>query len=148
METTLMMALLVVASDQGNLLLRKSLIRPFPIPNTNEYIKHTTRLIMKFSSVFSSVNPKKKIIEVTNEIQHNVIRFFRFIFGFLISKIGYIAGTKNYFFPNGCFLWLNGIKKPSAIKGFKVYFGIISQHRLKSTAFGLHLLCLYFKSYQ
>ncbi|GEN75631.1 hypothetical protein CHA01nite_13710 [Chryseobacterium hagamense] len=71
-------------------------------------MKHTATVSMKFSTVFSLVNPKKKTIDVATEIQHKVIRFFRFIYNFLISKIGYILSTKNYFFPNGSFLGLNG----------------------------------------
>jgi len=57
----------------------------------------------KFSTVFSSVKKKKKNIEVARDIQSNVIKFLRFMSGFLGSKLVDIKITENYFFPSGHF---------------------------------------------
>lgn len=100
----LMAALFVVASDHGNFLLRKSLIKPFPAPKTNEYMKDIKTVSKKFSTFFSSVKKIKKNIEVTNDIQSKVIRFLRFMIEFLGSKLVLIKGIKNYFSLNRHFL--------------------------------------------
>jgi hypothetical protein len=76
---------------------------------------------MKFSIVFSPVNPKKKMMEVATEIQHKVIRFLRFIVRFLVPKISYLAGIGNYFFPNGCFLELSGMEKTFCKRRFYIH---------------------------
>jgi hypothetical protein len=110
-ETILTIALLVVASDQGNFLLRKSLSMPLPIPKTKEYIKQMTTVSTKFPGVFSSVKAKKKNTDVANEIQHKVIKFLRFMIDFLNSKLTVIITITNYFSLIRQFTPLNGTKK-------------------------------------
>lgn len=92
-EIMLIAALLVVASDQGNFLLRKSLSIPFPPAKTNEYMKEIKTVNKKFSIVFSFVKTKKKNIEVANDIQSKVIKFLRFMIQFLSSNLDYIQNT-------------------------------------------------------
>jgi hypothetical protein len=87
-ETMLITALLAVASDHGNFLLRKSLISPFPAPKTKEYMDDMAIVSIKFSRFFSSVKTKKKNMDVASDIQHKVIKFLRFIISFLASKLG------------------------------------------------------------
>ena len=89
----LITALFVVASDQGNFLLRKSLIKPFPAPRTKEYMKDINTVSKKFSTFFSSVKTKKKNIEVASDIQSKVIKFLRFMSEFLGPKLVYIKNT-------------------------------------------------------
>jgi hypothetical protein len=86
METMLITALFVVASDQGNFLLRKSLISPFPAPKTKEYMDDMAIVSIKFSKVFSSVKKKKKNMDVASDIQHKVIKFLRFMICFPASN--------------------------------------------------------------
>lgn len=99
-EIILITALVLVASDHGNFLLRKSFMAPFPNPRTNEYIVETRRVIAKFLKVFSSLKIKKKKSAVPSDIQSNMMILLRFIVGFLGSKIAYIKSIKNYFSPN------------------------------------------------
>jgi hypothetical protein len=47
METILKMALVLVVSDHGNFLLRKSFIKAFPKPRTKEYIAEISSVIKK-----------------------------------------------------------------------------------------------------
>ena len=95
METILKTALVRVASDQGNFLLRNSLINPFPNPRTKEYIVERSKVIKKVCIVFSSLKNKKKNNVVPNEVQSNVIRYLRFMICFLDSKLVFIKGIKN-----------------------------------------------------
>lgn len=104
METMLMIALVLVVSDQGNFLLRKSLMMPFPIPKTNEYMVETKRVMAKFSSVFSSLKTKKKKNVVASDIQSNMMMLLYFIVSFLGSKLGFNKSIKNNFSPNRHFL--------------------------------------------
>ncbi len=103
-EIILITALFVVASDHGNFLFKKSLIKAFPAPKRNEYIIEMTTVIKKFSSVLSLVRAKKKKSEVPSEIQSNIIKSVRFMMQFSDSKIIQILSDKNYFLPNGAFL--------------------------------------------
>lgn len=86
METMLKTALLVVASDHGIFLLRKSLIKPFPIPITKEYIAEISKVSEKFSRFFSSVERKKKIRVVAKDTQNKMIKSLRFIGQFILQK--------------------------------------------------------------
>ncbi len=95
METILKTALVRVASDQGNFLLRNSLINPFPNPRTKEYIVERSNVIKKVRNVFSSLKNKKKNNVVPNEVQSNVVRYLRFMICFLDSKLVFIKGIKN-----------------------------------------------------
>lgn len=81
-EIMLIMALFVVASDHGNFLLRKQLIKAFPVHKIKEYIKEMTIVSIKFCTVFSSVKTKKKNIDVASDIQHKVKKSLRFIIDF------------------------------------------------------------------
>jgi hypothetical protein len=94
-ETILKTALVRVASDQGNFLLRNSLINPFPNPRTKEYIVDRSNVIKKVRNVFSSLKNKKKNNVVPNEVQSNVVRYLRFMICFLDSKLVFIKGIKN-----------------------------------------------------
>lgn len=94
-ETILKTALVRVASDQGNFLLRNSLINPFPNPRTKEYIVDRSNVIKKVLNVFSSLKNKKKNNVVPNEVQSNVVRYLRFMICFLDSKLVFIKGIKN-----------------------------------------------------
>lgn len=115
MVTMLIIARFVVASDQGNLLLRKSLIIPLPIPKMNEYIKDIRMVNKKLSRFFSFVKNKKKNRDVANDTQNRVITFLRFMIEFLKSKLALIKSNKNYFFLSCHFYSLNCTKKPSVI---------------------------------
>lgn len=95
METILKTALVRVASDQGNFLLRNSLINPFPNPRTKEYIVDRSSVIKKVRNVFSSLKNKKKNNVVPKEVQSNVVRYLRFMICFLDSKLVFIKGIKN-----------------------------------------------------
>ena len=77
--TMLIIARFVVASDQGNFLLRKSFISPLPPPKINEYMDEIRIVNPKFSIVFSVVKRKKKNIEVARETHASVITFLRVI---------------------------------------------------------------------
>jgi hypothetical protein len=91
MEIILKIALVLVVSDQGNFLLRKSLIRPFPTPNTKEYIVESSSVIIKLFKVLSLKN-KKKNSAVPNDIQSNEIKYLRFMIRFLSSKLIFNKG--------------------------------------------------------
>lgn len=94
-ETILKTALVRVASDQGNFLLRNSLINPFPNPRTKEYIVDRSSVIKKVRNIFSSLKNKKKNNVVPKEVQSNVVRYLRFMICFLDSKLVFIKGIKN-----------------------------------------------------
>lgn len=119
-EIMLITALLVVASDQGNFLLRKSLISPFPAPKTKEYMEDMAMVSIKFSRFFSSVKKKKKNMDVASDIQHKVIKFLRFIFGFPVSELGCLKSIKNYFLPSDHFSLLNASKTFSKEKACEI----------------------------
>ena len=85
-EITLKIALVLVVSDQGNFLLRKSLIKAFPKPRINEYIVETKRVSAKFLKVFSSLKTKKKNKAVPSDIHSNIIMPLRFIAVFLVQN--------------------------------------------------------------
>ncbi len=104
MEMMLMIALVLVVSDHGNFLLRKSLMIPFPNPRTNEYMVETKRVMAKFSSVFSSLKTKKKKNAVASDIQSNMMMLLYFIVSFLGPKLGFNKSIKNNFSPNRHFL--------------------------------------------
>ena len=109
-EITLKIVLFVVASDQGILLLRNSLIAPFPIPIRNEYILEIRMVSIKPFSVLSPEKNKKKNTAVISDIQSKMMKLFLFISAFPDSKLAANKGIKNYFLPNGVFSLLNGIK--------------------------------------
>lgn len=113
METTLKAVLIPVVSDQGNLLLRKSLIKAFPHPRTKEYMAEIDSVIKKLWKFFSFVKNRKKNSDVPNDTQSKIINPLRFIIRFLGSKLVFNKGIKNYYLPKGRFSFLNGIKKPS-----------------------------------
>ena len=94
-EIILKTALVRVASDHGNFLLRNSLINPFPNPNTKEYIVERSSVIKKVCKVFSSLKNKKKNNVVPNDVQSNIVKYFRFMICFLDSKLVFIKGIKN-----------------------------------------------------
>ena len=100
METMLITALFVFASDHGNFLLRKSLISPFPAPKTKEYMDDMAMVSIKFSRVFSSVKTKKKNMDVASDIQHKVIKFFLFIISFPASVWDFLKVLKIIFHRN------------------------------------------------
>lgn len=112
-ETTLKAVLIPVVSDQGNFLLRKSLIKPFPHPRTKEYMVEIESEIKKLWKFFSFVKNKKKNNAVPNDTQSKIISPLRFIIHFLGSKLVFNKGIKNYYLLKGIFFFLNGIKKPS-----------------------------------
>lgn len=126
-EIILITALLVVASDQGNFLLRKSLISPFPAPKTKEYMEDMAMVSIKFSRFFSSVKTKKKNMDVASETQHRVIKFLRFIIGFPASKLGCLKVLKIIFAER--LFSLQSHQKPSPKRRL---MKIISRHRLKN----------------
>ncbi|MCY1251203.1 hypothetical protein D9M72_649360 [compost metagenome] len=95
METILKTALVRVASDHGNFLLRNSLINPFPNPSTKEYMVERSSVIRKEFKVFSSLKNKKKNNVVPNDVQSNMVKYFRFMICFLDSKLVFIKGIKN-----------------------------------------------------
>lgn len=123
-ETILKIVLFVVASDQGNLLLRNSLINPFPTPIRNEYMAEISRVSIKFRTFLSSVKKRKKKMAVPNDIHSNMIKLLRFMSNFPGSKLADIKGIKNYFLLNGLFWRLNGIKKPPVNSEGLVYIMI------------------------
>lgn len=94
-EMILKIALVRVASDQGNFLLRNSLINPFPNPRTKEYMVERSSVIKKVCNVFSSLKNKKKNNVVPNDVQSNVVKYLRFMICFLESKLVFIKGIKN-----------------------------------------------------
>lgn len=79
METILKTLLVLVTSDQGNFLLRSSLITPFPIPITNEYMEEISNVFINAPKFFSFVKNEKKNKAIPKDIQSNIIKFFRFI---------------------------------------------------------------------
>ncbi len=95
MEMILKMALVRVASDHGNFLLRNSLINPFPNPKTKEYMVESSNVIKKVCKVFSSLKNKKKNNVVPNDVQSKVVKYLRFMICFLDSKLVFIKGIKN-----------------------------------------------------
>jgi len=95
MEMILNTALVRVASDQGNFLLRNSLINPFPNPSTKEYIVERSNVIRKVLNVFSSLKNKKKNKVVPNDVQSNILKYLCFMICFLDSKLVFIKGIKN-----------------------------------------------------
>lgn len=94
-EIILRTALVRVASDQGNFLLRNSLINPFPNPNTKEYMVERSSVIRKVLNVFSSLKNKKKNKVVPNDVQSNILKYLRFMICFVDSKLVFIKGIKN-----------------------------------------------------
>ena len=87
MDTMLRNALILVVSDHGNFLLRKSLITIFPKPRTKEYMVQIRKVIPKFRSVFSLLKNKKKNKVVPNVTQSNMIMLLRFMCSVLGFKI-------------------------------------------------------------
>jgi len=85
-EIILTMALVLVASDQGNFLLRNSLINPFPNPSTKEYMVESSNVIRKLFRFFSLLKNKKKNNVVPNDVQSNMMRYFRFMIFFLAQN--------------------------------------------------------------
>jgi len=94
-------ALVRVASDQGNFLLRNSLINPFPNPSTKEYIVERSSVIRNVFRVFSLLKNKKKNKVVPNDVQSNIVKYLRFMICFLDSKLVFIKGIKNLFLLKG-----------------------------------------------
>ena len=94
-EMILNIALVRVASDQGNFLLRNSLINPFPNPRTKEYMVERSNVIRKVCKVFSLLKNKKKNNVVPNDVQSNILKYLRFMICFLDSKLVFIKGIKN-----------------------------------------------------
>lgn len=101
MDTTLKTALIPLVSDQGNFLLRKSLIRAFPKPRTKEYIVEIISVIRKLWKFFSFVKNKKKNSAVPSDTQSKIINPLRFMIRFLGSKLVFIKGIENYFLLRG-----------------------------------------------
>lgn len=95
MEMILNTALVRVASDHGNFLLRNSLINPFPNPSTKEYMVERSSVIKKVLNVFSSLKNKKKNKVVPNDVQSNILKYLRFMICFIDSKLVFIKGIKN-----------------------------------------------------
>jgi len=85
MEMILKIALVRVASDQGNFLLRNSLINPFPNPRTKEYMVERSSVIRKLCKVHSLKNKKKNKV-VPNDVQSNIMRYLRFMIFFLTQN--------------------------------------------------------------
>ena len=86
MHAILMIALFVVASDHGNFLLRKSLIKPFPIPMRKEYMDEISRVSIKLFRLYSSVKNRKKNKDVPSDIQSNMMKSLRFM-GYFLAQI-------------------------------------------------------------